>query len=252
MYKIFSFKNVSFAYPDKDKAIDNISFEINKGETVALVGSSGCGKSTILKLILGFYEAQEGEIHVFGRRMQEWNLSALRETISVVFQDLFLFPVSIRENLIAVKPDVTEEELKNAINSAELDGFIAELPKGIETIMGERGVNVSGGQRQRLTIARAFLRNSPILLLDEPTSALDSVTEAGLQRSLNRLSEGRTTIVVAHRLKTIRNADRIFVMEKGKIVQVGTHEELISMEGAYKRLYQQQSEEEPGGAVYAS
>jgi ABC-type multidrug transport system fused ATPase/permease subunit len=153
---------------------------------------------------------------------------------------------------MAVKPDASEEELRKAINAAELESFISGLPKNIETIIGERGVNVSGGQRQRLTIARTFIKNSPILLLDEPTSALDSVTEAGLQRSLTRLSEGKTTIIVAHRLKTIRNADRIFVVEKGEIVQIGTHDELIGVEGTYRRLYEKQDEENTGGEEYAS
>jgi ABC-type multidrug transport system fused ATPase/permease subunit len=250
--KVISFKDVSFSYPNKKKALENISFDINKGETIALVGPSGCGKSTILKLILGFYEAQEGDIYIFERNIKQWNLSALRSVISIVFQDLFLFPVSIRENLMAVKPDASEEELRKAINAAELESFISGLPKNIETIIGERGVNVSGGQRQRLTIARTFIKNSSILLLDEPTSALDSVTEAGLQRSLTRLSEGKTTIIVAHRLKTIRNADRIFVVEKGEIVQIGTHDELIGVEGTYRRLYEKQDEENTGGEEYAS
>lgn len=245
--KVVCFENVSFSYPNKDKAIKNISFEIKQGETVALVGASGCGKSTILKMLLGFYEPQEGNIRIYNRKIKDWNLSKLRDLYAIVFQDLFLFPVSIKENLTAVKPNATEDELKNAITAAELDEFISELPNGIDTIMGERGVNISGGQRQRLTIARALIKNSPILLLDEPTSALDSVTEAGLQRSLDRLSQGRTTIVVAHRLKTIRSADRIIVMDKGEIVQVGTHESLIAEGGIYANLYQEQTQEDLGG-----
>ncbi len=248
---VVSFDDVSFSYANKDNTLSNISFEIKKGETIALVGQSGCGKSTILKLLMGFYETDSGNIKIYGQKISDWNLEALRDLIAIVFQDLFVFPASIRMNLSSVKETMTEDELTHAISFTELSSFIEQLPEGIDTILGEKGDNISGGQRQRITIARAFLKNAPILLLDEPTSALDSVTEAGLQRSIEKLSKGKTTIVVAHRLKTIQKADRIIVLDNGRLVQIGTHKELIASDNIYRHLYQQQLHDEKGDYVSA-
>ena len=241
---VVSFDDVSFSYSNTDNTLSNISFDIKKGETIALVGRSGCGKSTILKLLMGFYETYSGNIMVYGQKISDWNLEALRELIAIAFQDLFVFPASIRMNLSSVKETMTEDELTHALSFSELSSFIDQLPEGIDTVLGEQGHNISGGQRQRITLARAFLKNAPILLLDEPTSALDSVTEAGLQRSIEELSKGKTTIIVAHRLKTIQKADRIIVLDKGRLVQIGTHEELIASDNIYRHLYEQQLHDE--------
>lgn len=244
---VFSVSDLSFAYREGTQVLDGVSLHVKKGETVALVGSSGGGKSTLLKLMLGVYEPQGGEITCLGRPLSDWNPAALRELIAPVFQDAFLFPATLRENICG-QQEGEDKVLWEALENAGLAAFVQSLPKGLDTLVGERGTTLSGGQRQRMTLARAFYKNTPILFFDEPTSALDSVTESQFQETYHRLKQGRTTIVVAHRLKTIREADRIYVLEGGKIVQEGTHRELIAAQGAYRRLYESQArrEEEEG------
>lgn len=237
--EVFSVSDLCFAYREGTKILDGVSLHVKKGETVALVGGSGGGKSTLLKLLLGVYEPQKGEIVCLGRPLSDWNPGALRELIAPVFQDAFLFPATLKENICG-QQEGEEQAVWEALENAGLASFVRSLPQGLDTPVGERGTSLSGGQRQRMTLARAFYKNTPILFFDEPTSALDSVTESRFQETYQRLKQGRTTIVVAHRLKTIRDADRIYVLENGRIVQEGTHRELIGVQGAYQRLYESQ------------
>lgn len=235
-------ENVGFSYGDiGSKILHDVSLKVYEGETVALVGSSGSGKSTVLKLLMGLYEVQEGCVKVFGRDVKRWKLSAMRSLISPVFQDAALFPLTIRENI--ADDTVAEEKIWEALENAGLKEYVEALEDKLSTLVGENGVTLSGGQQQRLTIARAFVKDAPVILLDEPTSALDSVTESEFQAAFDALKRGRTTVVVAHRLQTIRNADRIYVFDHGMIVQEGTHDSLITKEGTYRRLYQAQLEE---------
>lgn len=240
---VFSVSDLVFSYQEGVKVLDGVSFHVNRGETVALVGASGGGKSTLLKLLLGIYEPQQGEITCLGRTLSRWKPEALRELIAPVFQDTFLFPATLRENICG-REKGRELALWEALENAGLAAFVRSLPKGPDTPVGERGTSLSGGQRQRLALARAFYKNTPILFFDEPTSALDTVTENQFQESYRRLRQGKTAIVVAHRLKTIREADRIYVLEQGKIVQEGSHRELIAVPGAYRRLYENQAKGE--------
>lgn len=235
---VIVFENVEFSYPDNPPLLKGISLRINKGETVALVGASGCGKSTLLKLICGFIEPDAGKVKVMGAAVDEWALGALRGQLAMVSQDSYLFPGSIKDNLLAANNKATQQQLLQACERAGALAFVME--RGLDAQVGERGIQLSGGERQRLSIARAMLKDAPILLLDEPTSALDAAAESIVQQSLERLMEGRTTLVVAHRLSTIRNADRILVIEKGKIVAQGTHDQLIKENTLYMSLYQQQ------------
>jgi len=235
-------EHVNFYYRSAEaKVLHDVNLQVQVGETVALVGSSGSGKSTVLKLLMGLYEAQEGSVKVQGRDVKQWNLVAMRSLMSPVFQDAALFPLTIRENI--ADGTVCDEEVWAALENAGLKEYVEALEEGLAAVVGENGVTLSGGQQQRLTIARAFVKDAPIILLDEPTSALDSVTEREFQAAFDALKRGRTTVVVAHRLQTIRNADRIYVFDKGRIVQEGNHETLITQEGAYRRLYQAQLEE---------
>lgn len=231
------FKNVEFSYAGKEEdVLEGVSFSIPHGKTTALVGGSGGGKSTICHLILHFYELSGGEITLDGIDIAKIKRSSLREKIGIVAQDVFIFDGSVKENIAFGKADASEEEIVEAAKRANIHDYIVSLPDGYDTWVGERGVQLSGGQRQRISIARAFLKNPPILILDEATSALDNITETQIQLALNELSEGRTVVAVAHRLSTIRSADQIVVIERGKIVEKGTHEELVQAGGRYAEM----------------
>lgn len=232
------FEGVTFGYEPNRPILNHISLSIRAGETVAFVGPSGAGKTTICSLLPRFYEVDQGRITVDGIDIRNIKLHSLRKHIGIVQQDVFLFSGSIRENIAYGDLSATDEQIWEAARRASLDDLIRSLPEGMDTIIGERGVKLSGGQKQRLSIARMFLKNPPILILDEATSALDTETEAQIQKSLSELSVGRTTLVIAHRLTTIQNADRIIVVNKDGIAEQGTHQELIRSGGAYSRLHQ--------------
>jgi ABC-type multidrug transport system fused ATPase/permease subunit len=234
------FKDVSFAYADGNPVLKGVHLDIRKGQTVAIVGPSGGGKSTVLKLILGYYPMPDGRVRLFGDSLNDWQLAAARQHMAFVAQDTYLFPVSIGENIRCGKPDATQEEIERAARLANIHDFIAGLPDGYETSAGEWGSRLSGGQKQRISLARAILKDAPVLLLDEPTSALDTESEALIQEALDRFARDRTTIVVAHRLSTIKNADRVVVLNDGQIVEEGTHDELLAHGGIYLDLYQRQ------------
>lgn len=234
------FENVEFEYDEGVPVLKGVSFKAEAGTTTALVGSSGSGKSTILSLVLNFIQPTKGIIKIDGMDLQSVRLRDYRRQLGVVLQDNFLFAGTILENIRFANSQVSIDEVKNVCKIANADEFINKFPDGYDTIVGERGVKLSGGQRQRIAIARALLANPRILILDEATSSLDSESEALIQEGLNRLREGRTTFVIAHRLSTIRSADQIMVVEAGKIVERGTHEELIRMNGRYKQLYDKQ------------
>lgn len=232
-----SFKNVTFKYIDELDVLRGITFTAPGGKTTALVGLSGSGKSTTLSLLERFWTPASGTIEIDGQNIQDVSLRSLRRNIAFVSQNTFLFQGTIKENLVAGTPDRTMEDIVVAARSAQIHDFIASLPQGYDTPVGELGSSLSGGQRQRLSIARAFLKDAPILLLDEPTSALDSETELALRQSLDLLSAGRTTIVIAHRLATVVGADQILVLENGRIVEKGTHRDLIGTGATYARIY---------------
>jgi ATP-binding cassette subfamily B protein len=233
--------NVTFAYRDRPPVIENLSLHIPAGQTTAIVGSTGSGKSTLVKLLLRLYEIQSGTITLDSIDIRELRLRELRQAIGWVSQDVFLFHGTVAENIAYGTFDATSAEIRTAAEIAEAHEFIQQLPQGYETIVGERGQKLSGGQRQRLAIARAILKNPPILILDEATSAVDNETEAAIQRSLEHITQGRTTIAIAHRLSTVRNADRIYVMEQGKIVEQGRHEDLLVDNGIYAGLWNVQT-----------
>jgi ATP-binding cassette, subfamily B, bacterial len=230
-------KDVTFAYPDRTTTVKQLSLIIPAGKTIAIVGATGSGKSTLVKLLLRLYEIQSGTITLDGINIQDLHLADLRKSIGLVSQDVFLFHGSVRENITYGSPDANFESVITAAKIAEADEFITQLPNGYDTIVGERGQKLSGGQRQRIAIARAVLKNPPILILDEATSAVDNETEAAIQRSLERITLDRTTIAIAHRLSTIRNAHRIYVMEQGQLVEAGTHDELLVQNGIYAGLW---------------
>ena len=232
-----SFKNVSFHYKSSKGILKDISFDVPHGEKIALVGPSGGGKTTICHLIPRFYDVTSGDITIDGVNIKEFTLDSLRKQIGIVQQDVFLFGGTIKDNILYGNLDASESERIEAAKKANIYDYICSLPKGFETEIGERGVKLSGGQKQRLSIARIFLKNPSILILDEATSALDNTTELLIQNALDELCKGRTTIVVAHRLSTIRNSDEIMVISEGQIKEKGTHEELIKENGAYKILY---------------
>ncbi|MDF5730493.1 MAG: ABC transporter ATP-binding protein [Rhizonema sp. PD38] len=235
------FKNVTFAYKDRHPVTKNLSLHIPAGKTIAIVGATGSGKSTLVKLLLRLYEVQSGTITVDGIDIQNLQLRDLRQCIGLVSQDVFLFHGTVAENIAYGKLDASDQEIIKAAKIAEAHDFIMRLPQKYETIVGERGQKLSGGQRQRIAIARAVLKNPPILILDEATSAVDNETEAAIQLSLERITVNRTTVAIAHRLSTIRNADCIYVMEYGKLVESGTHEELLAKNGIYASLWRVQS-----------
>lgn len=238
-------QNVTFSYGEDKDVIQNMSLDIKKGDVFALVGPSGGGKTTICHLIPNFYKIEKGNIYIDGVDIQDITMASLRRNIGIVQQDVFLFNDTIRENILYGKPGASEEEMIAAAKRANIHDYVMTLPKGYDTWIGERGVKLSGGQKQRLSIARVFLKNPPILILDEATSALDNTTEIMIQESLNELCKGRTTIVVAHRLSTVKNANEIAVVSEGRIIEQGTHDELIKIEnGTYAHLYSLQFREE--------
>ena len=236
-----SVESLNFAYPERDSTLEDVNLEIPDGSTVAIVGPTGSGKTTLVRLLLRFYDAKNGSIKVDEIDVREIKLSSLRESIALVSQRVTLFPESVKENIRYGNLDATDEEIENAAEVAEATEFINTLPNGFDTKIGEGGYKLSGGQRQRLSIARAVLKDAPILILDEATSSVDNETEAALQRSLAQISEGRTTLIIAHRLSTIRNADNIFVLENGKVIESGTHDELVLKDRMYKRLWDVQT-----------
>ncbi|AFZ23965.1 ABC-type multidrug transport system, ATPase and permease component [Cylindrospermum stagnale PCC 7417] len=235
------FQNVTFAYNERLAVVKNLSLDIPAGNTIAIVGSTGSGKSTLVKLLLRFYEVQTGKITLDGVDLQKLNLRDLRRCIGLVSQDVFLFHGTVADNIAYGSFEATEPEVIMAAKVAEAHDFISRLPQGYETIVGERGQKLSGGQRQRIAIARAVLKDPPILILDEATSAVDNETEAAIQRSLERITANRTTIAIAHRLSTIRNADCIYVIEHGELVESGTHEQLLEKNSIYSSLWRVQS-----------
>ncbi len=235
------FNHVTFAYNGRNPVIKNLSLHIPAGKTIAIVGSTGSGKSTLVKLLLRLYEVQSGTITLDGIDLRDLKLRDLRACIGLVSQDVFLFHGTVAENIAYGSPDATTDQVMEAAKIAEAHDFIMQLPQGYETIVGERGQKLSGGQRQRIAIARGVLKNPPILILDEATSAVDNETEAAIQRSLERITVNRTTIAIAHRLSTVRNADHIYVMEYGKLVEWGTHAQLLEQQGIYASLWRVQS-----------
>ncbi len=234
-------QSVDFAYPEREPILQNFSLSIPQGKTTAIVGPTGSGKSTIVRLMLRFYDPQGGVITLDGHDLKEWDLEALRQSIGLVSQSVYLFDGTIWDSILYGRPDATNEQVIAAAKAAEVHEFIETLPKGYQTQIGERGLKLSGGQSQRISIARAILKDPPILILDEATSAVDNETEAAIQRSLETVSKDRTTLVIAHRLSTIRHADNIVVMDLGRIVAQGTHDELINGEGLYHRLWNVQT-----------
>ncbi|MBO0466275.1 ABC transporter ATP-binding protein [Enterococcus plantarum] len=234
------YEDVSFSYADSTKVLNHINLRIVPGETVAFVGQSGSGKTTLCNLLPRFYEVTEGQITIDGINIQDMTLASLRSQIGIVQQDVFLFPGTIRENIAYGKLDATEEEIQKAVQLSHLGKVVDQMSEGLDTMIGERGVKLSGGQKQRVAIARMFLKNPPILILDEATSALDTETEQVIQESLNSLAEGRTTLIIAHRLATIKHATRIIVVSDKGILEEGTHEELLVKGGHYRRLHDAQ------------
>ena len=236
-----TFENVYFGYENNHLVLKNINLKVNKNETIAIVGNSGGGKSTLVNLIPRFYDVKSGSVKIDGIDIRNISLSSLRNNISMVFQDNFLFSGSIRENIMMGDINANEENLKKAITSAHLEDTISDMQNGIDTIIGERGTSLSGGQRQRVAIARAMLRNAPIVILDEATSALDNESEAIVQKAMDNLMKDRTVFIIAHRLSTIKNANRIAVINDGELVESGTHDELMSLkDGHYRVLYEMQ------------
>ncbi len=234
--QIVRLENIRFSYTDQD-VLQGLTFTITKGETVALVGPSGGGKSTIFKLITGFYRPSEGRVELFNHPLEDWKLEAVRKEIAVVSQDTYLFPTTIRENIALGQDDISMEKIIAAAKQANAHDFILGLPGGYDTLVGERGAKLSGGQRQRISIARAILKDAKLLLLDEATSALDTESEHLVQQALEEAMTDRTTMVIAHRLSTIKNADRIMVLAGGTVVETGSHDELLEANGTYSRLY---------------
>ena len=230
-------KDVGFAYTGRENVFEGLNLAIKSNETTGIVGATGSGKTTLIRLLLRFAEPKQGSIEWAGKPLPEWNLSTLRSSMSLVDQHITLFPTSILENIRYGNPEASDEEVKAAALVAEASNFIEELPDSWGTLVGEGGHRLSGGQRQRIAIARAVLKDAPVLILDEATSAVDNETEAALQRSISKISSDRTAIIIAHRLSTIRNAERIIVLDNGEIIEDGTHEDLVAKQGTYARMW---------------
>jgi subfamily B ATP-binding cassette protein MsbA len=239
--KGISYKDVCFEYVKGRPVLKKVNLDIQKGQTVAFVGNSGGGKTTFVNLLPRFYDVTDGSISIDGTDVRDLDLASLRDKIAVVFQDNILFNGTIRKNILLGKKDATDEEIHQAVKNACLDEFITTLPKGLDTEIGERGILLSGGQRQRIAIARAFIKDAPIVILDEATSALDNKSEQIVQQAIYNLMEDRTVFIVAHRLSTVRNADKIVVINDGEIVESGSHDELVAREDSvYASLYRTQ------------
>jgi len=237
------YHDVSFRYAD-EMVLKRISFAVKRGEKVALVGSSGAGKTTLVNILPRFYDVAKGTVTIDGMEIRKATLQSLRDQIGVVGQQTLLFNDTVRNNIAYGRPDIPEAEVITAAKMADAHHFILKLPQGYDTIIGEQGVRLSGGQRQRLSIARALLKNAPILILDEATSSLDTESEREVQTALDRLMEKRTVLVIAHRLSTVRNVDRILVLSDGEIIEEGVHRELMAMDGEYKKLYELQFQDQ--------
>ena len=246
-----SFKNISFSYSEGIPVLENISLEIPSQHIIALVGPTGVGKSTMVSLIPRFYDVSEGAILLDGRDVRQVNLESLRKQVSIVLQDVFLFHGTVRENILFGRPEASEAEVMEAARIANAHNFIMALSDGYDTLIGERGIKLSGGQKQRLSIARAVLKDAPILILDEATSSVDTETELLIQQALERLMAGRTTLIIAHRLSTVRNANMIVVLEGKRVAEMGTHVELLENKGLYYRLYNVQKQLQPAEDLFA-
>jgi ABC-type multidrug transport system fused ATPase/permease subunit len=236
-----AFENVNFGYYDEDGVLRDISVIIEPGETLALVGPTGVGKTTFISLVTRFYDPGSGRITIDGHDLRDITQKSLRDNISVVLQDVFLFNGTVAENIAYGKSDATLEDIVSAAKVANAHEFIEEMQDGYDSVIGERGVRLSGGQKQRLSIARAVLRNSPLLILDEATASVDTATERLIQQAIDTVIENRTTIIIAHRLSTVRNADKIAVINGGRIEEIGTHSELLELDGLYARLCEAQA-----------
>ncbi len=236
------YEDIAFGYAPERPVLKGVSFEARPGEVIAIVGPTGAGKTTLMNLLVRFFDPWSGRVSIDGQDIRTIRLRSLRQQVAIVLQESFIFPLTAAENIAYGRPEATREQIVAAAVAANADGFIRALPSGYDTVVGERGATLSGGEKQRLSIARAFLKDAPILILDEPTSALDARTEALLLEALSRLMEGRTTFIIAHRLSTIRNADHILVLNHGEIVEQGRHAELIAQGGLYAGLYRQQME----------
>ena len=235
------FDNAGFSYENDQPVLAGVSFDVEPGQMIGLVGHTGAGKSTLINLLIRHYDPSQGRILLDGTDLRDYKIKDLRDQYALVLQESVLFATSIRENISYARPEATEEQIVAAAKAANAHEFISQQPQGYDTIIGERGQTLSGGERQRIAIARAFLRDAPILILDEPTSALDSKTEADILSAIRKLMKGRTTFVIAHRLSTIRSADQIFVLESGKLIEKGDHQMLMDANGQYRQFVEQQN-----------